>query len=876
MILTEYRKRATLLLLCWVSLPAWGQPATLLDKDVQFDQLPAELNLGERTINCMLQDRAGHLWMGTWSGLIQYDGYEAILHQASPVPKQLKSNKITCLLEGADGHLWIGTRQAGLFRYNPQSKEFTQYGLGTEGHRLSNPNVWSLAWGTDSTLWVGTEEGLNRMNLRSGTVEAYLASAKPGDLLNSYIRVLHRDAQGDLWVGTELGLHRLVETGSAVTFERYIYGDTQEIDDPHNYVYQISCDPESETLWYTTKSGMKRLRNDTLTNFVVNPTLAAANHFRSLRFLPGETPYILTGSETGLAMFDPTKEQFVRYWGDEANPAGLSHTTIMCVYIDQTEVLWVGTKKGLNRFDTYDKGFVNIPTASFDESASILTGITGGMEEGYWVSTLGGGLYHAVWNAAGDRLSFRTKTWTSNAGDYIDYVQTLCMDPQGHLWVGTAGSGVLRVDPKDPANAGRFTRFERYGRTTSPALGDDYVMALAPSADGGMWVGTWSKGLSKIMPDGTLRTFTDPELTVAPLVALYEDVHGTLWIGTRGQGLYMALPTAQGELRLTNYRMNPAEQGSLNNDFINAILEDRVGGFWVGTESGLTFFDRRQGIFTPMGLEGTQPIDMVVGMLEDDAGQLWLSHWKGLTQYEPLKDSTRPLHYDRSDRVQGGFFYNNVRYRDAHGRLFFGGANGLNIIEPNHIEYNPFPAQVSLKSVRVFDEVLSTLDSAGYAQGMVQLKHHQNTLSFEFTSLHFAAPEKNQFAYRLVGYDDEWIFTDASRRYANYTNLPPDEYQFEVKASNNDGVWGTPQAISFLITPPWWQTPWAMLSYVIFTAVVLMLFRQFIVMRSDYFNNLKLERVKRENLENLNRAKLEFFTNVSHEFRTPLTLIAGP
>ncbi|MEL6535919.1 MAG: two-component regulator propeller domain-containing protein [Bacteroidota bacterium] len=781
-------------------MQAWGQPATLPQKEVRFDQLPAELNLGERTINCMLQDQAGHLWMGTWSGLIRYDGYEAILYQATP--QQLKSNKITCLLEGADGHLWIGTRQAGLFRYHPVTNEFTQYGMGPEGQQLSNPNVWSLAWGKDSALWVGTEAGLNRMDLRTGDIEAYLAGPGPDDLLNDYVRALHWDAQGDLWVGTEQGLHRLAQQGNSVTFERYLYGDPQEISEPHNYIYQIGGDPESETLWFTTKAGLKRLQNDTLTIYVVNPALAAANHFRTLRFLSGPTPYILTGSETGLALYDPKAERFLRFWGDEANPSGLSHTTIMCVYIDQTEVLWVGTKKGLNRFDTYDKGFVQIPTATFDESASILTGITGGGTGDYWVSTLGGGLYRAAWQAEGERLEFSSKAWTQAAGDYIEYVQTLCLDPQGYLWVGTAGSGVLRVDPNHPANAQRFTRFDQYNRTSTPALSDDYVMALAPSSDGGMWVGTWSKGLNKIMPDGTLRAYTNEALTGAPLVTLYEDVHGTLWIGTRGQGLYRALPTAQGELRLTNYRTEATQDGSLNNDFINAILEDRVGGFWVGTESGLSFFDRRQGRFSPMGLEGTRPIDMVVGMLEDDAGHLWLSHWEGLTQYEPLKDNTQPLHYDRGDRIQGGFFYNNVCYRDPHGRLLFGGANGLNVIHPNRMEYNPFPAQVSLQSVRVFDQPLTAIDSLGYLQGEVQLKHNQNSLSFEFAALHFAAPEKNQFAYRLVGYDDAWIYTDADRRFASYTNLSPAEYRFEVRASNNDGLWGEPLTMAFTISPP--------------------------------------------------------------------------
>lgn len=850
----------------------YAQPSELPSKRIRFDHLPERLGLTQNSINCMLQDRTGYLWIGTWSGLLRYDGYTTRVYRTDHGEGRIHSNKITALFQDTDGFLWVGTLMGGLFRYDATTDSFINFVHTDSLGSLSSNNVWCVQQDKTGRLWVGTDRGLNVYDQAKKTFRIFHGHWAKDSLSHSFITDLFLSSQGDLWIGTENGLNRLIQGSDGhISFEHFIYNGARPGENPyfHNYIYQIAELTHNgvTSIWVTTIKGLKRLSGGTYTNYALDNKPSSFSFFRSLCVVNGEQPFILVGSEMGLNFFDPASESFTRFFGNFDPDVNLSHNTVTRIMLDRGGVLWVGTKKGLNKLDSYSKDFELHLTSSFDKTNSIITGIRESQRGGYWVSTMGGGLYRYR-----DGRFERFRIITHEKDDFADFIQTLYTDSHGRLWVGTAGAGVFVFREADVDDATHsIRRFRQYSLLTEPKASASYIMSVAEDRAGNVWIGTWAGGLNRIMADGSIQAFEDPLLKHAPLVSLYVDHSGVLWVGSRGNGIFGVRETA-GNLSIEHFVHDVGRPESLCNNFVNCIYEDHAGGLWVGTEGGLDFFDRRLHTFKTFGLEQGHN-NVIVSLLEDAAGKLWLAHWDGLTVLDPA-DSQFVRNYDSHDRIQGGFFYNNVCIKDSRERLLFGGTNGFNIIHPAAVGQNPVLPAIAINEFRVFNQ---PVPRTAPGDKPFRLKHFENSLSFEFAALDYAAPDKLHYAYMLEGFDRDWNYTPASRRFANYTNLNEGNYTFKVKAANSDGVWnGQEYSMAIVISPPWWKTIWAVLLYVACGVAVLHFFRKLILMRSNFLHDIKLERVQRENLEKLNQAKLQFFTNVSHEFRTPLTLILGP
>ncbi len=871
-----------LMFVCVTSVVA--QPGELRSKRIIFDQLLHNQSLSQSSINCVVQDRDGYLWIGTWSGLIQYDGYKTTVFHSENKPGKIQSNKILAIYEDRNGFIWIGTHMGGLFRYDKHQNTFEHYYHQPENPRsLSNNNVWAIQEDQHGNLWVGTEKGLNILKSNTATFD-HVSVINTPSLSHNFVTDIHLSADQTLWVATEIGLNRLVVTGTddrrQYSFVQYLYEDDPANYTLHNYIYNIedATIHGEPVIWLSTKRGLKQLTHNKLVNYTVPNKPLSHSFFRSVLAVKTEQPYLLAGSEMGLSIFDPVSKQFVT--GDNLQHMNMSHNTVTSIFLDAGGVLWVGTKKGLNKFDSYNKDFEAFGTASFDLSKSIITGIQTSAKDGYWISTMGGGLFKFTPGGTFQHYKIACK----EENDFTDFIQTLYTDGKGNVWVGTAGAGVYHFNENSLAHNGLITEFEHYYTQSVKPLTDDYVMSLAGDHEGNTWIGTWSGGLNKITPDKKVIAVEHPMLRQAPIVVLHPDHTGTLWIGTRGQGFYRFKETNDG-VSVQDYTRGKGIELGLSNNFINAIYEDHAGTLWIGTDGGLNEFDRRTEKFTPHVLEGGPTNDVIVSILEDDAGKLWLAHWNGLTVIDPA-DKNWVRNYDRNDRIMGGFFYNNVCVKSKEGSLLFAGSEGFNVIDTKRIINKPevYPLVITQfeifgKPVMLGEEVNGRvlLNNPVAHQAQVNLKHFENSIAFEFASLDYAAPEKIRYAYKLEGFSPEWNYATSSRRFANYTNLNPGKYVFKVKATSTDGVWhDNIIQVNITINPPWWKTGWAKLLYVVVAVVVLHVFRKLILLRANLLHDIKLERLQRENMEKLNKAKLQFFTNISHEFRTPLTLILGP
>ncbi|MFQ6009472.1 MAG: triple tyrosine motif-containing protein, partial [Candidatus Zixiibacteriota bacterium] len=461
------------------------------------------------------------------------------------------------------------------------------------------------------------------------------------------------------------------------------------------------------------------------------------------------------------------------------------------------------------------------------------------------------------------------------------------------LWIGTYGGKLLQFNRE----SNTFVYWP-YGLNMLTEVGTKYIMSFYEDrADSGsvLWIGTHSAGLAKLTWDdrgiGDIIHWQpepgNPEsINNFDVRCIHGDDFGRLWLGTAGGGLNIFGPKTEQFAHLVN---EPGNLNSLSSNFVKCIYasaNDSGRVLWIGTDAGLDKLvldgtDIETVKFFHYKAKDGLPSEYICGILEDDNGYLWLSTIKGLSRFDPRTDTFR--NYDIHDGLQGNEFTTGAALKSLSGEMFFGGINGFNSFYPDSIRDNPhFPPvvitdfQISNESVGISQQNQTPLRKHISETDEIVLSHRDNVFSFEFAALDYNTSEKNQYAYRMEGFDEDWIYS-GTRRFATYTNLDPGEYVFRVKGSNNDGVWneeGT--SVRIIVTPPWWKTWWAYTLYVILIGALFYGYRRFELSKVRLVNDLKMQQLEANKLREIDHIKSRFFANISHEFRAPLTLILGP
>nr|WP_121270325.1 hybrid sensor histidine kinase/response regulator transcription factor [Pedobacter schmidteae] len=840
-------------------------------KPVAFNSLTIENGLSQNSVIAIIQDKSNFMWFGTRQGLNRYDGYQFKIYRNNPAdPRSISNNEIQCLLTDSEGTMWIGTAN-GLNRYNSDKDTFTQISTRTKSG-LSNNGIERIYEDRDKNIWIGTLGGLNLLTDKSkNTFKSFRFNRLKADGING-IYALYKDTRGNMWIGTGGGLLCMRLKNGRYHYERFKHDPKNASGISSNYVTSINAD-DQQNLWIGTSNGIC-LYNYASKSFTryghdnKNPNSLTHNDVRSIT--KDGQGLLWIGTQEGLSILDPINKNFSNYLHDPELKNSISHNSVHSIYLDINKTMWVGTYYGgVNYSHTISTRFKTYQNSRLHSSISsnIVSSIVEDKQNDLWIGTEGGGLNH---------LNRKTNTYTvykTNPNDMSsitsNLVKIVCKENSGNgdLIVGTHYGGLNIFNPK----TGHFKHIVNV-RDTKNKIGTAEILALRQDRYGTIWVGS-RNGLSILrkhngdFPDHTTKSVLDKytKQNKKGVQVLFEDKAQNLWLGTSA-GLYRYNFSSK---VLTLFTKNEGDNNRLQSDYINCVVQTSKGLICVGTYfGGISIFDNSTNRFKTYTEANGLANNNVVGIVEDDSGKLWISTANGLSELNLTTGKFR--NYTKSDGLAGNEFNTRSYFKDSNGEIFFGGLNGLTSFYPKEIETNTYAAPIVFTGLKLFNQPVDVGGADELLKEQIlktkelTFKHDQNHFTLGFALLNYIKTDKNKYAYKLEGYDQQWNYTDHPS--ATYTNLPSGNYHFVVKGINNDGLSASNQpGLNIKILPPVWASWWAYVLYIVLFSVLLFLTVRYLFIR---------ELLKRS--EDVQKMKLNFFTYISHEIRTPLTLILGP
>jgi signal transduction histidine kinase/ligand-binding sensor domain-containing protein/ActR/RegA family two-component response regulator len=769
-------------------------PAASAQK-LQFRHLTPDDGLSSSQIQSIVRDSRGFMWFATRKGLNRYDGYRftTYRHRAGD-PTSLAHSRTDALFEDSRKALWVGTT-VGLSRYDRERDAFVNFAIVPGDSVLVNAIAEA-----QGALWLGTSRGLFRFDRATGRATPH----RPDLFRGQNVMAVHEDRARHLWVGLHgAGARELdLGTGRVRRWVKDTLGTLGVASLPGQDVRAFHDDGRGSVWVALIDGGLARIDHATgvVRRFQHDPSNPRSLSLDAVHaLLPDGDRGLWVGTENGgLDYFDFTTEQFQHNRYDPNDPSGISSNSVWSLHRDVGGALWVGTFAGgvnvtrqngdaIRRFSS----MAGDPASLSFNAVSVIRQDSRGR---VWVATDGGGL-NRFDRATGKFVRFDMATSGLNS----DAVLAVTEDRSGGIWVGTWAGGISRLDTR----TGRFTPLT----TRNSALVEDDVFALHADAAGRLWIGTETSGLQRL--DIATSTFTSYPIATglgAQIRSIEETADGLLLIGTALRGLALFDP------RTGATRWYREGKGGISNNEVQVVRQDERGIIWIGTTHGLDRIDRRTNGIVHFDEADGLPSGGVTSLEIGARGQLWVSGNGQIMRFDPATESAKS--YTVTDGLQGSEFNAGASYRAKDGTLYFGGSQGLNVIEPDRLTENDRAPAVVLTGFQHFNRPVaigatgSPLRTSITSAASLTFAHDEAVFTLEFAALDFAAPEKNQYAYKLEGLDRDWNYVGGTRT-ASYTNLAPGSYVFRVKASNNDGVWNEEGASLLIeVTPPFWATTW--------------------------------------------------------------------
>ncbi len=772
-----------------------------------FDRLTLEDGLSQSIISDINQDKNGYMWFATEDGLNKYDGYSfRVFRNELGNHSSISINSIQTIFEDDEGLLWIGT-YGGLNVFDPDTEEFTRYFFDPDNpSSLSHNNISDITQDHLGNIWIATNNGLNKFDKKNKYFERYYFQVSDNSYAehSNHLNALLIDKNRNLWIGSQYGLFILnPETG---TYQAFTVENTDgEL--ANNFINALKQTPDG-LLWIGTHNGLCRLRANPFGQYKVttwlhdpkNPNSLSNNAVTAL--LEDSYGALWVGTMGGLNLFDRSQNTFYTFKHDPLNAKSISYDEILTLHEDRSGILWIGTYGGcistLNRHAKPFCHFQNEPANPNSLNDNIVWSFAEDHENAIWIGTHLGGL-NKFDRRTGEWSFFRHIQWQDKKLP-LRTIHSMLIDSYGTFWVG-CNVGLVMFNSKTGA-------FELFQHDHFEHARRSHVTELYEDKQHRLWIGFGTAGLGMYdRSSNSYRHFTHDENNVNSLScnlvrSMYEDQHGVLWIGTNSGGLdRLDLQTET----FTHFRYDANDTTTIASDFIYSMTEDDAGQLWIATwGGGLDLFNRDTQTFQHHTMRDGLPDNSLYAIIKDDRGYLWLSSNSGLARFDP---KTRECWtFNAQDGLQSNEFNAGAYFKSRSGELFFGGIRGFNCFFPDQIVPNPSIPPLAITNFSIFSTPHKMINFLN-EQGQLNLDYKHYHISFEFAALEYTSPKKNRYAYKMEGFDKDWIYVESSRRLAGYSTLPPGEYTFMVKGSNNDGVWNkTPLSVPIVINPPFYKT----------------------------------------------------------------------